>query len=319
MHINRGLLFWGLALVTAGVVALAAAQGWIAIPIMADLWDFWPVVLIVVGLAIVLSRTPFAVIGVIAAALVVGFAGGAVIAAGPSFGTCGDARGPQDTATGEFTTPSASVSLDMNCGDLTVGLADGSAWEAVTTTGDGEAVSVEADAGSLEIRSTTGGFPFSDDRQDWSITLGRDVEYDLSLAINAFDGTLDLTGGQFARLEAHPNAGSLDMDLSGSIVPEFDVQLNAGSLSLQTDGETALTGLIGVNAGSVDLCTAPEAGLRITVNSNVTFSHNLDEAGLQQNGDTYSTANFASSERAVVLDVEGNAASFTLNPEDGCA
>ncbi len=130
---------------------------------------------------------------------------------------------------------------------------------------------------------------------------------------------LDLTGGQFARLEAHPNAGSLDMDLSGSIVPEFDVQLNAGSLSLQTDGETALTGLIGVNAGSVDLCTAPEAGLRITVNSNVTFSHNLDEAGLQQNGDTYSTANFASSERAVVLDVEGNAASFTLNPEEGCA
>src|SRR6188508_1566162 len=103
MHINRGLLFWGLALVTAGVVALAAAQGWIDIPIMADLWNFWPVVLIVVGLAIVLSRTPFAVIGVIAAALVVGFAGGAVIAAGPGFGTCGDVQGSQDTSNGEFT------------------------------------------------------------------------------------------------------------------------------------------------------------------------------------------------------------------------
>ena len=67
MHINRGLLFWGLALVTAGVVALASAQGWIDIPIMADLWSFWPVILIVIGLAIVLSRTPFAVIGVVVA------------------------------------------------------------------------------------------------------------------------------------------------------------------------------------------------------------------------------------------------------------
>ena len=92
MHINRGLLFWGLALITAGVVALAAAQGWIDLPIMADLWNFWPVILIVIGLAIVLSRTPFAVIGVVVAALVVGFAAGAVIAAGPGFATCGDLR-----------------------------------------------------------------------------------------------------------------------------------------------------------------------------------------------------------------------------------
>ena len=184
----------------------------------------------------------------------------------------------------------------------------------------GRRVSLAADAGSLEIRSTTGGFPFSHDRQDWTITLGRDVEYDLSLAINAFDGRLDLTGGQFARLEAHPNAGSLDMDLSGSIVQEFDVQLNAGSLSMQTDArDRSWPGSIGVNAGSVDLCTDPEAGLRITVDSNVTFSHNLDESGLQQSGDTYTSANFESAEQTIDLGVEGNAASFTLNPEEGCA
>ena len=79
--------------------------------------------------------------------------------------------------------------------------------------------------------------------------------------------------------------------------------------------ETTLAGLIGVNAGSVDLCTAPEAGLRITVNSNVTFSHNLDEAGLQQNGDTYSTANFESSEQAIVSGSRGQRRQ--LHPEPG--
>lgn len=320
MHINRGLLFWGLALVTAGVVALAAAQGWVDIPIMADLWNLWPVVLIVVGLAIVLSRTPFAVIGIIVAALVVGFAAGAVIAAGPSFSSCDEARGSQDTANGEFTAASARVNLDMNCGDLTVSLADGSAWQAVTSTEDGEAVNLTATADSLDIRSNTGGFPFSQDRQEWTITLGRDVAYDASLTLNAAEGRLDLSDGQFASLEAHPNAGSLYMGLGGGTVDQLDVQLNAGSLSIVTDTETQLAGRIGVNAGSVDLCTDPEAGVRITVDANVTFAHNLDDSGLQKSGEgTYTAANFDSAARTIDLQLEGNAASFTLNPEEGCA
>jgi hypothetical protein len=320
MHINRGLLFWGLALVTAGIVALAAAQGWIDIPAMVDLWDYWPVILIVIGLAIVLSRTPFAVIGVVAAALVVGFAGGAVIAVGPGFGTCGEVRGAQDTATGEFTAVTANVSLDMNCGELTVGMTDGSGWQAVTTTEDEEDVSLEASSDILEMRSNTGGFPFNNDRQDWTVTLGRDVAYNLSLSLNAAEGSIDLSDGQLGTLDVHPNAGSLHMDLSGTAVDELDAQLNAGALTLVTDGATQLAGRIGVNAGSVDLCTDPEVGLRITVDANVTFAHNLDESPLQQSGEgTFTSPNFGTATRMIDLELEGNAASFTLNPEEGCA
>lgn len=319
MHINRGLLFWGLALVTAGVVALASIQGWIDIPAWVDLWTYWPVILIVIGLAIVLSRTPFAVVGVIVAALVVGLAGGAAIAAGAGgFVACNDAQGSQDTSSGEFTATSATVELTFNCGDLTVGLADGSGWQAATTTHDGEGVSLEADDDSLQIRSDTGSFPFSDERQDWIITLGRDVQYDLALVPNAAESSVDLTGGSFSSLNANPNAGSLDLNLSGAQVDELDLQLNAGSLSLLTDADTQLAGQVGVNAGSVEICTDPEAGLRFTVDANVTFSHNLDESGLQQSGDVYTSSNFASAAGTIDLVVEGNAASFTLNPEEGC-
>jgi hypothetical protein len=287
---------------------------------MADLWNFWPVILIVIGLAIVLSRTPFAVVGVVVAALVVGFAAGAVIAAGPSFATCGDVRGSQDTANGEFGASSANVSLDMNCGNLTVGLADGSSWQAVTTTEDGQAVGLTATTDSLDIRSNSGGFPFSHDRQEWKITLGRDLSYDLSLTLNAADGTVDLSGGAFASLAAHPNAGSLHMNLAGSAVSGLDIQLNAGSLSLATDAGTQLAGRIGINAGSVDLCTDPEAGLRIRVDANITFAHNLDTSGLQKSGEgTYTSANFDSGAQTIDLELQGNAASFTLNPEEGCA
>ena len=324
MHINRGLLFWGLALVTAGIVALASIQGWIDLPAFLDLWDYWPVILIAVGLAIVLSRTPFAVIGVIVAALVVGFAGGAAIAAGAGgfIGTCGEVQGSQDTSSGEFTSSAADVELTLNCGDLAVGLADGSGWQAVTTTDNDpdQQISLEADGDSLRIESQTGGFPFSHDRQDWTVTLGRDLEYDLSLTLNAADSTLDLAEGTFGTVTATPNAGSLDMDFSGSEVQELDIQLNAGSLTLQTDAGTQLAGQIGVNAGSVDLCTDPEVGLRIVVDANVTFAHNLDDSGLQKSGeDTYTSASFSTAPQTIDLEVQGNAASFTLNPEEGCA
>ena len=207
----------------------------------------------------------------------------------------------------------------MNCGDLTIGLADGSAWQAATTSEDGDAVGLTATADSLDIRSNTGGFPFSHDRQDWNVTLGRDVAYSLSLTLNAADGRLGLSDGDFASLEAHPNAGSLHVNLGGSAVDELDIQMNAGSLSLQTDAGTQLAGRIGVNAGSVDLCTTPDAGLRITVDANVTFAHNLDDSGLQKSGDgTYTSATFASAAQTIDLRLEGNAASFTLNPEEGC-
>jgi hypothetical protein len=323
MQINRGLLFWGLALVTAGAVALAAIQGWIDLPALIDLWDYWPVILIVIGLAIVLARTPFAVVGVIVAALVVGFAGGAAIAAGAGgfIGDCGEVQGTADTSSGEFTSTAVEVELTLNCGDLAIGLADGSGWQAVTTTDSDpdHQVTLEANANSLRIESQAGGFPFSQDRQDWTITLGRDLEYDLALTLNAAEGRVDLTDGTFSSVNADPNAGSLDMDLSGSEVGELDIQLNAGSLSLATDDETQVAGQLSVNAGSIDLCTDPAVGLRITVDANITFSHNLDDSGLQHAGETYTSANFASAARTIDLDLDGNAASFTLNPEDGCA
>ena len=126
MHINRGLLFWGLALVTAGAVALAASQGWIDRDLLVEAWRLWPVILIAIGLSIVLSRTPLALLGTVIAALVVGIAGGAAFTAGPGVVSCGDGPATSETSSGDFTEAQATVGLDLNCGDLDVAMADGS-------------------------------------------------------------------------------------------------------------------------------------------------------------------------------------------------
>jgi hypothetical protein len=317
MHINRGLLFWGLALITAGAVALATMQGLIDREALTGAWRLWPVVLIAIGLSVVLSRTPFAAVGTIVAALVVGIAGGAVLSGGPGFVNCSERPESFETSGGDFTLPEATVHLELNCGDLEVGMTEGTGWEAVTGVTENP-LELESAAGSLDIRSDSGGFPFGRDGQDWTLSLGADVTYDLSANLNSSDNTLDLAGGTFTRLAIDPNTGSLNMDLSGSEVQDLRVQLNAGSLSLVTDGDTDLSGQINVNAGSVDFCAPADAGVRLVVNGSVAFAHDLDESDLTQSGDTFTSPGFASAEHKIDLQLQGNAASFELNPEGGC-
>jgi len=87
-------------------------------------------------------------------------------------------------------------------------------------------------------------------------------------------------------------------------------------MSIDADGSTRLSGSVGMNAGSLELCVPDDAAIAVTLeDTNVTFSHNLDEAGLSRNGDTWSSENGGAN---VILSVSGNAASFTLNPEEGC-
>jgi hypothetical protein len=142
--------------------------------------------------------------------------------------------------------------------------------------------------------------------------------YDLSATLNASDSQLDLTAGRFSALDLTTNAGSTRLLLGGAAVTELDVQANAGSLTLVADGATDVTGSIGANAGSIDLCVPPEVGLRIVVESSVAFSHNLEDRGLAESDDTFTSANFETAESRIDLELQGNAASFNLNPEEGC-
>jgi hypothetical protein len=113
------------------------------------------------------------------------------------------------------------------------------------------------------------------------------------------------------------NAGGIDVDLAGASVGELSVSANAGSISLVVDAATAADGSITVNAGSVELCVADGTAVEITVNdSNITFSHNHDDSGLDRRGDTWRSGDGAAD---VILAIEGNAASFTYNPTGGCS
>ena len=320
MHFNRGFLFWGLGFVTAGVVALAIQLGYLDRTAMAASWRLWPLILVALGVSLILSRSPFALLGTALAAVVLGAGAGTAIAVGPGFAAdCGES--PPATLQDHTGTLGSSASLDwrLDCGTLDVSMSQGSSWQASVGSTGTDAPSVNGGTDHLNVESANqgGGFFLDRERERWVVTLPSATTYNAEIHVNASKGTLDLTGARFSALSLQPNAADILMKLGDANVEGFDLQLNAGSLSMVASDNTALAGTIELNAGSVQLCAPSGAGLRITA-TGTAFGTNLGDTDLTRNGDTWESAGYAQSAHQVTLMVHGNAASFDLNPPGGC-
>ena len=319
MHLHRGLLFWGLALVIGGATALAVQQGYLDKDLVASAWRLWPLILVAIGLSIILSRTRLAPLGTIAAAVVVGFAGGALVSVGPVVAGCtGNESGATHDQVGRFGS-TATVNLSFNCGTLEVRSVPEDHWTVSSGPANKGGASITANTGSLVAASDDNRSWWETGRQRWVVRLPQATRTTLEIQPNAADSTIDLRGGQFDRISLQPNAGSVLLDLRGARVDLLDLSLNAGSISIQLDSEVTASGTLSVNAGSIEVCSGSGTALRLVMAESVAFSHNLDSSDLVRSGDTWSTRGYAAATNQVELRVTGNAASFTLNPEGGCS
>lgn len=318
MQINRGLVFWGLALITAGAVALAIQAQVIPADSTRQAWRLWPLLLVVIGIAVITARTPFGVVATVLAGLMAGGLAGTLVAGVPdglSLG-CGGEPTESVAAEGSFATD-GEVELDFSCGELDVTTQAGTAWNVDARHGSDEKPEISSDAESLRVSAEGGGLiGFTDSRQAWDVVLPTDATLSLTVDANAASSRLDLENADVSSLAIDANAGEIDLALPDAEVRELSVDANAGSVSIEADASTRLEGSIEMNAGSLELCAPDGVAIAITIESeNVTFSHNLDDLGLTRQGDTWSTGDGQADLR---LDVSGNAASFTLNPEGGC-
>lgn len=315
MRIRRGLLFWGLFLIPLGAIPLLTRAGVLDPNMLTEAWRLWPLILVGIGLALVLRRGHAGLLGVSVAAIVFGIAGGSALASGGWIGTfasCGDTRSPTQLAQGSGTLDaSATVVIDVRCGSLDLAAAQGTDWKVDARYGQ-RPPTISATDSKLAVTVPDQG---DIGRQDWTITVPASGIRTLDLQANASTATLRLAGSSLASLTVDANAGDLLVDAAESSIGSIDVSMNAGRARI-TLGNGPVTGSIDLNAGALELCAPAGATLHLTVNDQLTFAHNLRNRGLSQVGTTWTRS--GSSADALDLRIEGNAASFTLDPDGGC-
>jgi cell wall-active antibiotic response 4TMS protein YvqF len=323
MHVDRRLVYIGIFLIVFGGVLLGARQGWIPESVVNSLWQLWPVVLIAIGLAILLSRGPWAWIGGVVAAAVLGVMAAGLVQGGiVPFVGCGggDKAGtPFEKQSGQLAS-SSSVDLTFSCGDLRLSTASGASWSLEGSSGDGRAPRVTTTDSGVAIESQERRIPFGGGgRESWQVTLPGDPTVDLGVTLNAGSGRLILEGAHLGSADLTVNAGSLSSDFRGAAAMDsIDGTVNAGS-SVTWLPNLPIQGSLTVNAGSLVICAPQGLGLRVNTGDNPISSNDFDRAGLVKTDGGWETPGYATAEIRTELDVSANAGSLSLNPSQPCS
>ena len=323
MRIDHRLLSWGVFFIALGAIPLAVRAGAVDSGTVAGAWRLWPLVFVGIGIGVILRGSRIALLGGLIVAVTFGLAGGGLMAGGSiDFGSiaCGPrvATGPDFSRSGTFG-PTASVRLEMRCGDLNVTTAPGGGWSVsgVSPRGQDPDFGISATNLSVDGRSNRTILPFGTDRDRWAVTLPQDPILDLSATVNAGEGALDLRSAHLATVDMTVNAGSTRLDLTGATADDVSVTVNAGDLRIVLPADS-LAGSFTVNAGSIRFCTPPDVGLRITTSESIVASYDFANAGLVKDGSTWTSPNYATANERIELSATANAGSISLNPKDGC-
>jgi hypothetical protein len=327
MHVNRGLLGWGVFFIVMGAVPLAVQSGRIGEDVVGRAWQLWPLILVGIGLGLILRRTKAAVIGGLVVAVTCGLIAGSVLAAGVApgigFQACGLGAGegsgdPFPEQAGTLGSAS-SVALTVNCGDLTVAPATGSAWRLTGTTAGGEApiVVAESDRLAIEPPIRQGEGTRAGTVMDLELPTESRASVDLSVTAGSADVVLD--GMRVTDVDVSVSAGDAKVDLGSAIgTGSVTGTVNAGSIELSLPmPEGTLSGDLSANAGSIELCVPLSAGLHVSSDSAL-GSVNVSGGTIEHEGDEWTTPGYASATGRIDLSVNANLGSVNVRMESSC-
>jgi hypothetical protein len=248
--------FWPALLILAGIVALLVNTGRISVDRLAQLFDLWPVILVLIGLELIIRRSIQGRSGDIAAALILLLAiGGAVayVALAPNPGTthtmdASDTVGNLDHAAVEIDVGSATITMargDSLNGDL---------YRAqIEYSGPKPDIRLDRSTGDLRIEQSSSGVNFFQTRRFvMTLELNPSVPWTITSNTGAVSETLRLSGVHVGSIDINTGASREDITLGqpSGIVP---ITINGGALTVRVHRPSGTAASVAVSGGAVSL------------------------------------------------------------------
>lgn len=282
---NRGRMSLGLWLVVIGLLLLLTNLGWLDRTFWLAVLDLWPLLLIVLGLHLVLSRTIFwmvpALVGIVLAGAVYIF--GADIPFLPWVNAARIVEAFQYPIGPEI--EKLDIQVNVGAADLTLRRSeDGSVSGRLA--GRHVPVVTHRNLGDhlrLTLRQQRPWAGLFEGLARWEVFVPEDVPVELNVE-----------GG----------AGVFELDLRGLDVRSVMLRGGAGRFDLQLDATGSHTTVRAESrVASIQLQVPQEAGLRVYLNRNL-IEHNLSAAGLIRQNSWWQTPNYEQSERTIDVYVD---------------
>lgn len=297
---RRGSLGWGLLLIFIGVLFLIAQlkpnfDPWHM------LWTYWPVLLILLGVAKLWdhmsnrnnpqrsssSAISGGMIAVIVIVLVVGLSVRHSGASNPIL------HSPQSVDLQGAT--SVAAKIDMGAGQLNVN--DGSSHLAdADFSYDQDSgtprmdYSVSGTNGNLDIsQHENGGMHLGRNENTWTVRFGT-VPLDLNVDMGAGQGELNLRGINLTKLKIEMGAGQINLDLTGERKQSFDVDVQGG-------------------VGEAVIRLPHEVGVEIRADGGI---GSIDTEGLHKEGGRWVNGAWGKSPITIHMNVEGGIGEIRL-------
>jgi hypothetical protein len=282
-----GVSIWGIFLLFLGIVFLLQTLNVLPWGLWGTLWRFWPVLIIIIGLGILLRRYNVWLVSLLVLAIFGACLGIAIWQYSPSLSS--------GIGTKSYSEPlddieRAQIEIDFSAGNITIGSLPPGSTNFVEIDSEvrnsRETINVDfhqQDGEGKLYLSTVNQWFWGGDRIRWEVNFTRSIP--LAISIKSA-------------------ASNVELDLSELKVTELRLDVDAGNYIVTTPSRAGISDIeIEANAANIEVTIPDGVAAKIQVDTNLSVL-DVDESRFPQQGDYYMSQDFVSAENRVELEID---------------